>query len=304
MNKFKCRLILAVLSCLVITLGIPCLAFADSYSLILLDFPLPEGSGTSDYTSGTGINDKGQVVGEYRDAGLYHGFIYDTGVFTTFDVPFSGVAETAPLAINNRGQIVGVYLTLFPRQRGHGFLYSEGEFTEISFPLALETVVTGINNNGDIIGIYITSDISPFQTHGFLYRAGIFTTLDAPFEGVSATRPFGINDRGQIVGQYDIGQPVERAKAFVYKDGFFETLLESYGPDRATGISAQGSIVGVDFGNPLGFVYEKGQVTDFPFVGFVTPYGINASGTISGAIIDDAGMSHGFVAYPVKGMEK
>jgi probable HAF family extracellular repeat protein len=60
-----------------------------------------------------GINDRGQVVGEYLDpAGRYHGYVWQQGRFTTIDVP--GAAGTSAADINNRGQITGLTVTLLP----------------------------------------------------------------------------------------------------------------------------------------------------------------------------------------------
>jgi hypothetical protein len=58
-----------------------------------------------------------------------------------------------------------------------------------------------------------SSPSSPFP--GFLLDRGRYTTFDAP-EAVFATLPYGINDRGQIVGRYDDAsseQPFLRDKA-------------------------------------------------------------------------------------------
>src|SRR4051794_39416864 len=49
-------------------------------------------------TSLNGINNSGQIVGEFRDASGSHGFVYDRGTFTTLDVP--GSSFTAANAIN------------------------------------------------------------------------------------------------------------------------------------------------------------------------------------------------------------
>ena len=47
----------------------------------LLDFP------RANLTEASGINDDGQVVGDYRDSGgRFHGFFWDAGLFLTFDV--------------------------------------------------------------------------------------------------------------------------------------------------------------------------------------------------------------------------
>jgi probable HAF family extracellular repeat protein len=55
-----------------------------------------------------GINDRGQVVGEYTDAnGMDRGFLWTRGRVTTFAV--ADATFTKPNAINDRGRIVGVY---------------------------------------------------------------------------------------------------------------------------------------------------------------------------------------------------
>jgi probable HAF family extracellular repeat protein len=55
------------------------------------------------------INDRGQIVGLFIDAGgAQHGFLWEDGVFITIDVP--GALATAALDIDNHGRIVGQYL--------------------------------------------------------------------------------------------------------------------------------------------------------------------------------------------------
>ncbi len=41
--------------------------------------------------------------------------------------------------------------------------------------------------------------------HGFLYAHGVFTTIDVLLPDVANTLVLGINDRGDLVGQYDDG---------------------------------------------------------------------------------------------------
>jgi probable HAF family extracellular repeat protein len=154
-------------------------------------------------TEALGINDQGQIVGQYNDSSGLHGFLYAAGVFTPLDVPFSGTVATIAFGINDRGQIVGYYID-FPASRAHGFLYAAGVFTPVEFPFSIPdassnaTEPFGINNSGQIVGLYIDpSGTNPGQ-HGFVYAAGVFTPLDVPFSGA-----IGINDRGQIVGVYN-----------------------------------------------------------------------------------------------------
>ena len=61
-----------------------------------------------------GINDAGQIVGEY----IGHGLLLDVdGSYTMLDV--AGAYQTWAYGINGSGQIVGVY-------DGHGFLATPG----------------------------------------------------------------------------------------------------------------------------------------------------------------------------------
>jgi probable HAF family extracellular repeat protein len=163
--------------------------------------------GVAPGTSAQGINDLGQVVGDY--AGLYngvggtHGFFYSSGTYTTLDDPLAGPLGTFAYGINNAGQIVGYYITGSGVDRvNHGFLYSNGTYTTLDDPLAgpLGTFAYGINNAGQIVGSY--NDASGVGSHGFLYSvsSGTYTTLDDPAGTVTVAT--GINDLGQIVGYY------------------------------------------------------------------------------------------------------
>jgi hypothetical protein len=58
-------------------------------------------------TAPYGINNRGQIVGDYEDArGGCHGYLLDNGRFTTIDVPGE---PTQALGLNDRGQVVGLY---------------------------------------------------------------------------------------------------------------------------------------------------------------------------------------------------
>ena len=100
-------------------LGLAVAAFASSasaapYTFTTLDVP---GGST---TQAIGINNAGQVVGDFEDSsGVIHGFINTGGTFTTLDVP--GASDTFAFGINDAGQVVGNFGTSSGQ---HGFVAS------------------------------------------------------------------------------------------------------------------------------------------------------------------------------------
>ena len=178
----------------------------------ILDFP------RANLTEAIGINDDGQVVGDYRDTGgKFHGFFWDDGPFLTIDVPFPEATSTAPNGINNVGQIVGFYQD--GNDQPHGFFYDNGIFTSFDFPGALATLPADINDHGQIVGNYADTNLIG---HGFLLENGRFTTFDVTFSNVVATQVSGINNRGQIVGRYLESNPGDPVNPFL-SDGFIAT---------------------------------------------------------------------------------
>jgi probable HAF family extracellular repeat protein len=147
------------------------------------------------------INNRGQVVGEYLDAGgAFHGFLYHKGRFTTIDFP--GAVGSSPTGINDRGEIVGAHAD--PASGGvHGFLLKRGRFTSFDAPGVPITLPMDINNRGQIVGVTLL-DVDLTGGRGFLLARGVkggFSPLDYP--GAPRTFAFGINDRRAIIGTYE-----------------------------------------------------------------------------------------------------
>jgi uncharacterized membrane protein len=207
-----------------------------------------------------GLNDRGQIVGFYIDAdGRGHGFLRDKGrgardegVFTTIDHPDAGAEPatgTAAFGINNRGRIVGAYIDSggtshgFVRDKGRGARRDESVFTTIDFPGAPDTLALAINNRDQIVGASINSENTK---RGFLLEEGEFTAIDHP-DATSEVRGGGtilngLNDHGQIVGQYSDSS----CHGFLLDGDTFTTIDD---PDAlfATGaadINERGQIVG------------------------------------------------------------
>jgi uncharacterized membrane protein len=148
-----------------------------------------------------GINNRGQISGEYLAPSSESGFLRDgRGMITKIDIP--GATATEVLKINDRGVIAGAYSrrtpTLSdPNGMAHGFLLDGGTVTTIDVPGAVQTEGAGVNDRGQVAGVWIDAGDTP---HGFLWHKGRFTTIDVP--GAGYTELTDINDRGQIVGIY------------------------------------------------------------------------------------------------------
>jgi probable HAF family extracellular repeat protein len=161
-------------------------------------------------------------VGDYADAfGNFHGFVWDDGIFSSFDVPFASVVTTAITHMNNVGQSIGIYSDTDGNIRG--FLYDNGVFTDLpNHPNAYFTNATDINDHGQIVGYYTGED---GLLHGFLLENGVFSTVDAPFPGVIHTIVSGINNRGQVVGRFLTSSPGDSPNPYS-SHGFIATPSE------------------------------------------------------------------------------
>ncbi len=238
-----------------------------------------------------GINNAGQIVGEYGSLG----FLYSGNSFTSIVYPTAS-HETGASGINNVGQIVGYYDWGYPGQAS--FLYSGGSFTSFVYPTASgDTYARGINDTGQIVGSYIDTK---GQYRGFLYSGNSFTSIDYP--GATQTLVFAINNAGQIVGYYIGSDGIHRR--FVYSGGSFTSIIDYPTPSGYTtafGINNHGQIVGsyIDTkGQYRGFLCSGGlfMSIDYPGASHTWPYGINDRGQISGYF---AGTGvHGFLATP------
>ncbi len=101
-------------------------------------------------TSASGINNSGEVVGNYSDATGSHGFIYADGNFITIiNVP--GASYASACGINDSGEVVGSY---FDATGSHGFVDNGGNFSTIDVPGASYMSACGINDSEEIVGGY------------------------------------------------------------------------------------------------------------------------------------------------------
>lgn len=117
------------------------------------------------FTQAVGINNRGEVTGDFFDPNMFRGFSGRNGSFKTFDVPSQ--ADAFPASINDKGDFVGSYNDT--NLVSHGFLNQQGSFQTVDYPGAATTFGSGINNSGTIVGIYENSD---GVFHAFLAEPG------------------------------------------------------------------------------------------------------------------------------------
>jgi len=182
--------------------------------------PLPSPVGA---TSAFGINDKGQVVGQFTNSnGQMVGFFLRNmnGAAVPIYAP-SGPNIVNAQGVNNFGLIVGFYVG--SDGQTHGFLAKastehNGVLVGTAVPdpqipsvpgepgaTFVFSQLLGVNDGGIAVGYYGDSLVSQ---HGFLYdtNTGTYTFLDDPAEafnnGVEVTQITGISDSGELTGFY------------------------------------------------------------------------------------------------------
>ena len=120
-------------------------------------------------------------------------------VITTFDYPGPG-NQTLPQKINERGDIVGVFIDSNLVERGF-VRFSNGSF---SAPIVDPndtvgfTEGRGINNSRTVCGDYASPD---GNNHGFFLSGGTFTEYDVA--GAPSTIVLRINDPGDFTGGFN-----------------------------------------------------------------------------------------------------
>ena len=114
----------------------------------------------ADSVTVTGVNDRGQAVGFYKDGKNTHGFISSDHSFKTLRL--GDDSNTQVLGINEDGDVVGSYVG--HHGTTHGFVRMDDKIRVIDAPGSTSTVVNGLNNRGQIVGFYQDHDMN---TKGF-----------------------------------------------------------------------------------------------------------------------------------------
>lgn len=151
-------------------------------------------------TEAHAINNAGEIVGQAGDTQNQLAFELSDGDFTTVRPPdgktnYYGWAT----GINNLEEVVG-HVVLYGDNK-EGFRYKRpGRYQYILYPGAASTEVDGLNNLRILVGYYAYNNSA---WYGFATINGRFLSLTYP--GATYTVCYGINARGQIVGEAVVG---------------------------------------------------------------------------------------------------
>ena len=196
MNNWRSRLLCTASSILLLVAA----ANATGVAKLKVTFAVEQVPDTQ-VTKLFGINNAGVVVGLYQkfDYSVY-GFIkYPNKPLVNIVDPNALPNETVPNGMNLNGpvSVVGWYAPSSGDHYIEGFLYKDGEYTNIPGPSgSTASLAFGINDLGSIVGAYADANGA---VHGFLLENGAYKTLDVPGPAVFATFATGVNDKGEIV---------------------------------------------------------------------------------------------------------
>jgi len=230
-------------------------------------------------TRAFGINNLGQIVGRFDDAGgTTRGFLRaSAGTFRVLEPP--GATFTVASDINDAGDVAGRFLDA--DGLNHAFLWRRGTYLQIDFPGAVETLGRSIDEWGDICGNYVTADglergfildrkgfhdvflpgsdstdvwdqipglaaVGDWSNtedvvRGYLLRDGQFRIVDFPGSTVTSIR--GLNHLQMIVGEFL--DPFDGDHGFVRALGVYRQIdVPGAVMSNANRINDWGAIVG------------------------------------------------------------
>ena len=276
----------------ILAVGISVAADERSPRFTTVDFP------GSVATTAFGVNERGEIVGNYRDSSnRTHGFVKTGDLFRAIDYP--GAVFTDARGISSSGEVVGSYrMPGEPAVNFHGYLLTRGgEFRPIDSPGHVNTVAQRISPDGTVYGCYHDSD-----TMGTMHGTAINGDERAEFE-MATTMHNGATPSGKtIVGLYT-DMDTNRGRAYLLDRGEF-VPFDVPGSIFTAGwdINPARQAVGVyqdAAGRFHGFRVDRWwsfTTIDYPGATATRAFGINPRGDVVGSYVGAGNVTHGFLA--------
>ncbi|WP_198358892.1 PEP-CTERM sorting domain-containing protein [Noviherbaspirillum autotrophicum] len=198
--------------------------------------------GSTANSTGSGINDAGQVAGTSSSSSdnYNHAVIYSNGSITDLG------SNSLGIAINNAGQTL-IY------SGAHAVIYKNGIMTDLGTLAGVMSFGADINNAEQVTGYSTFSTTNYSSYHAFLYSNG--SMIDLGTLGGASSYGWGINDAGDVVGysltnigqhhafKYTAGQMMDLNSIVEVQDNGWE-LYEAMGINDAGQITGYGTING------------------------------------------------------------
>lgn len=254
-------------------------------------------------------------------------FVWRRGVMV--ELPTLGGTNAVAWQVNNRGQVTGIAQNTTPdptcttsEPESEPVIWEGGTIQQLpTISGDLDGLAYAINDRGQAVGSTGTCDLEiPLTSlHAVLWQRDghSWTATDlGNLGGTEWNQAFGINKRGQVVGQS--GVPGDMAfDAFLWSQGMMTDLGTFPGDvvSWANSLNNNGQAVGASFdasGNPRPVVWEGGAIADLntlippgsPWL-LLEALSINDRGQIvTPAYNTVSGESHGLLLTPCNGHNK
>jgi hypothetical protein len=270
-----------------------------------------------------GINNHGRIAGYYgagtggqASKGYTINAPYAQGDITGENFPKS--AQTVVDGLNDSNVLVGYYST---QNKKTGFnnsfgWYYNGKFHEVVYPTGNNAKPTqddlyAVNNHDVAVGFYENGS-GRYRGYTYSIKTGKFALVTKPGAPTGGNAPslsaFGINNRGDVVGEYAASSSVMDGFIKLAGGAFHTIAVPGAVETVALGVNDNDTVVGAyvdETGSTMtirGFIWRIGghltTMVDDPNGGdFTVLSGINNEGDIVGYYEDTQGL-HGLLAFP------